>query len=123
MAQTAEHLIVIGRGRLIADGSVREFTDRASRKAVRVRTSQATELRELLAGPEVSITSTEHGLLEVSGLSSEDIGKIASKHAVPLIELTPVQASLEEAFMELTQDAVEYHGNTTAQAATERKAS
>ena len=123
MALTAEHLIVIGRGRLIADGSVREFTDKASRKAVRVRTPQATELRELLAGPEVSITSSELGLLDVTGMSSEDIGKVAWQHAVPLIELTPVQASLEEAFMELTQDAVEYHGNTTAQAATERKAS
>jgi ABC-2 type transport system ATP-binding protein len=123
MALTAEHLIVIGRGKLMADGSVQEFTDKASRKAVRVRTPQATELRELLAGPGVSITSSEHGLLDVTGMSSEDIGKVASQNAVPLIELTPVQASLEEAFMELTQDAVEYHGNTTAQAATERKAS
>ena len=123
MALTAEHLIVIGRGRLMADGSVQEFTDKASRNAVRVRTPQATELRELLAGPEVSITSSELGLLDVTGMSSEDIGKVACKHAVPLTELTPVQASLEEAFMELTQDAVEYHGNTTAQAATERKAS
>jgi ABC-2 type transport system ATP-binding protein len=56
-------------------------------------------------------------------MSSEDIGKVACQHAVPLIELTPVQASLEEAFMELTQDAVEYHGDTTAQAVAERKAS
>ena len=123
MALTAEHLIVIGRGRLMADGSVQEFTDKASRNAVRVRTPQATELRELLAGPEVSITSSELGLLDVTGMSSEDIGKVAWQHAVPLIELTPVQASLEEAFMELTQDAVEYHGNTTAQAVAERKAS
>jgi ABC-2 type transport system ATP-binding protein len=124
MALTAEHLIVIGRGRLIADGSVQEFTDKASQgRAVRVRTPHAGALRERLAGPEVSITSTERGLLEVTGLSSADIGKIAWQHAVPLIELTPVQASLEEAFMELTQDAVEYHGNTTAQAVAERKAS
>jgi ABC-2 type transport system ATP-binding protein len=108
MALTAEHLIVIGRGQLIADTSVSEFIDQASRKVVRVRTPQATELRELLVGREVSVTSSEHGLLEVSGLSAGDIGRIACQHAIPLEELTPVQASLEEAFMELTQDAVEY---------------
>jgi ABC-2 type transport system ATP-binding protein len=108
MALTAEHLIVIGRGKLIADTSVSEFIEQASRKAVRVRTEQATALRELLVGPQVSVTSSERGLLEVSGLSGAEIGRIACQHAIPLEELTPVQASLEQAFMQLTQDAVEY---------------
>jgi ABC-2 type transport system ATP-binding protein len=108
MALTAEHLIVIGKGKLIADTSVAEFIDSASRKVVRVRTPQATQLRDLLAGREVSVTSSERGLLEVSGLSSGEIGRIACEHAVPLEELVPVQASLEEAFMELTQDAIEF---------------
>ncbi|HEY4458181.1 MAG TPA: ABC transporter ATP-binding protein [Pseudonocardiaceae bacterium] len=108
MALTAEHLIVIGRGRLIADTSVAEFIDSASRKVVRVRTPQATQLRELLVGEQVSVTSSERGLLEVSGLTAGEIGRIACEHAVQLEELTPQQASLEEAFMELTQDAVEY---------------
>jgi ABC-2 type transport system ATP-binding protein len=108
MALTAEHLIVIGKGRLIADTSVAEFIDSASRKVVRVRTPQASQLRELLVGADVSVTSSEHGLLEVSGLSAGEIGRIACEHAVLLEELTPQQASLEEAFMELTQDAVEY---------------
>ena len=108
MALTAEHLIVIGRGRLIADTSVEEFIGQASRKAVRVRTEQAAQLRELLVGPEVSVTSDEHGVLEVSGMSSAEIGRVACAHSVALEELTPVQASLEQAFMELTQDAVEY---------------
>jgi ABC-2 type transport system ATP-binding protein len=108
MALTAEHLIVIGRGRLIADTSVAEFIDSASRKVVRVRTPQATALRELLVGPQVSVTSSERGLLEVAGLTSGEIGRIACANAVALEELVPVQASLEEAFMELTQDAVEY---------------
>ncbi len=108
MALTAEHLIVIGRGRLIADTSVSEFIEQASRKVVRVRTEQATTLRELLVGPEVSVTSSERGVLEVSGLSGAEIGRIACDHAIPLEELTPVQASLEQAFMQLTQDAVEY---------------
>ncbi len=108
MALTAEHLIVIGRGRLIADTSVSEFIDQASRKVVRVRTEQATQLRELLVGPEVTVTSSERGVLEVAGLSGGEIGRIACDNKIPLEELTPVQASLEQAFMELTQDAVEY---------------
>ncbi|HEX4222431.1 MAG TPA: ATP-binding cassette domain-containing protein, partial [Pseudonocardiaceae bacterium] len=108
MALTAEHLIVIGRGRLIADTSVAEFVGSASRKQVRVRTPQAAELRELLVGPDVSVASSERGVLEVSGISSGEIGRIALANSVLLEELTPLQASLEEAFMELTQDAVEY---------------
>jgi ABC-2 type transport system ATP-binding protein len=108
MSMTAEHLIVIGRGRLIADTSVADFINMASHKAVRVRTPRATELRELLIGPDVSVTSSQPDLLEVSGLASAEVGRIACAHSVPLEELTPVQASLEEAFMELTRDAVEY---------------
>jgi ABC-2 type transport system ATP-binding protein len=115
MALTAEHLIVVGRGRLIADTSVREFTDAASRNTVRVRSPQAVKLRSLLGGPGVVVTTTEEGLLEVSGMNGTEIGLVALNNQVPLEELTPVRASLEEAFMELTEDAVEY--------GTERKAS
>ena len=120
MALTAEHLIVIGRGRLIADTSVQEFIDRASRKIVRVRTQQATDLRDLLAGADIGVTSVERGLLEVTGLSGAEIGQVACRNAIALEELTPVQASLEEAFMELTDEAVEYR---TDRAAQERAAS
>ncbi|TVT24318.1 ATP-binding cassette domain-containing protein [Amycolatopsis acidiphila] len=115
MALTAEHLIVVGRGRLIADTSVAEFIESASRNTVRVRSPQATRLRSLLAGPDVSITTQEDCLLEVSGMSATDIGLVALREQLPLEELTPIRASLEEAFMELTDDAVEY--------GTERKAS
>ncbi|PZH18673.1 multidrug ABC transporter ATP-binding protein [Streptomyces sp. NTH33] len=108
MALTAEHLIVIGRGRLIADTSVAEFTARAAGDLVRVRTDRAEKLRGLLAGPDVTITAQEAGVLLVTGLSSERIGRIAADGGVALAELTPQQASLEEAFMELTRDAVEY---------------
>ncbi|HWC81843.1 MAG TPA: ABC transporter ATP-binding protein [Pseudonocardiaceae bacterium] len=117
MSLTAEHLIVIGKGKLIADTSVADFINMASHKAVRVRTPEATRLRELLVGPEVSVTSVEHGLLEVSGRSSAEIGRVACDNSLPLEELTPVQASLEEAFMELTQDAVEYRTDKLAGAA------
>jgi ABC-2 type transport system ATP-binding protein len=108
MALTAEHLIVVGKGRLIADTSVKEFTDAASRNSVRVRTPQAAKLRALLAGPTVVVTSVEDGVLEVSGMSGTEIGMVACEHRIPLEELTPVRASLEEAFMELTEDALEY---------------
>ncbi|HWE92146.1 MAG TPA: ABC transporter ATP-binding protein [Pseudonocardiaceae bacterium] len=109
MALTAEHLIVIGKGRLIANASVEELTAQSSRKVVRVRTEQATKLRELIAGPDVSVTAMEPGLLEVHGLTGSQIGQFACDNAIPLAELTPVQASLEEAFMDITQDSVEFH--------------
>lgn len=108
MALTAEHLIVIGRGRLIADTSVEEFVARAAGDLVRVRTDEAERLGGLLAGPDVSVTPQGPGVLQVTGLSSERIGRIAAGHGIALAELTPQQASLEEAFMELTRDAVEY---------------
>ncbi|MFI5751495.1 ATP-binding cassette domain-containing protein [Streptomyces sp. NPDC051644] len=108
MAVTAEHLIVIGRGRLIADTSVREFTRRAARNSVLIRSDEAERLRVALTGPDVAVASTERGVLEVTGLSSDRIGRIAADHGIALAELTPRQASLEEAFMELTRDVVEY---------------
>ena len=108
MAMTATHLIVVGQGRLIADCSVAELTNASGGSVVRVRTEEAPRLRELLAADGVSVTSTERDLLTVSGLSSAEIGKVAAEAGVALIELTPQQASLEEAFMELTRDAVEF---------------
>ncbi|ADJ48234.1 multidrug ABC transporter ATPase [Amycolatopsis mediterranei S699] len=119
MALTAEHLIVIGKGKLIADTSVEEFIRRASSRVVRVRTPEATRLRDLLSGPGIGVTDLAPGLLEVSGLDGAEIGRVACREAVPLEELTPVQASLEEAFMELTEDALEYR---VAPAAQERSA-
>jgi ABC-2 type transport system ATP-binding protein len=123
MAQTAEHLIVIGRGRLIADTSVAEFVRRASSDAaVRVRSPQATELREelLRRGERAQVRSIEPGLLEVSGLAGGQIGEIALEARIVVSELTPLQATLEEAFMTLTGDSVEYRadageGNETAE--------
>jgi ABC-2 type transport system ATP-binding protein len=108
MALTAEHLIVIGRGRLMADTSVAEFVRSAAGTSVRVRTDEADRLRQVLAGPDVTVSSTEREVLEVSGLSSDRIGRIAADSGIALAELTPQQASLEEAFMEMTRDAVEY---------------
>ncbi|MCZ7436946.1 ATP-binding cassette domain-containing protein [Micromonospora sp. WMMC241] len=112
MAQTAEHLVVVGRGRLIADVPLAEFTRRASRNTVRVRSPQATALRDLLAGPDVTITGVEAGVLEVVGLRPDTIGDRAAAAGLALHELTATETSLEEAFMTMTRDAVEYAGAT-----------
>jgi ABC-2 type transport system ATP-binding protein len=113
MALTADHLIVIGRGRLIVDVSVDEFIRRHSRNTVRVRTPHATELAELIAAPDVSIEAIERGLIEIEGLTAEQVGKEAASNGFVLYELTPAQASLEEAFMNLTRDEVEYHASAS----------
>jgi ABC-2 type transport system ATP-binding protein len=122
MAQTAEHLIVIGRGRLIADTSVAEFVRRASSDAdvdVRVRSPAATELAGVLLRDGAKVTSIEHGLLDVSGLTGERIGEIALEARIVISELTPQQASLEEAFMSLTGGSVEYRASAEPETSTE----
>jgi ABC-2 type transport system ATP-binding protein len=108
MALTADHLIVIGRGKLIADTSVDEFVRRASRNVVRVRSPQVLLLAEALAGPGVTATPVEPGVLEVEGVDAAAIGDLALQRHIAIHELTPQQASLEEAFMELTRDDLEY---------------
>jgi ABC-2 type transport system ATP-binding protein len=110
MAVTATELIVVGRGRLIASGSVAELISRASAGTVVVRTNEANRLAALLAGDGRHITRLPPNTLQVSGMNSEAIGLIAAREAVPLIELSPQQATLEEAFMEITRDDVEFHG-------------
>ncbi|WDZ87350.1 ATP-binding cassette domain-containing protein [Micromonospora cathayae] len=117
MALTAEHLVVIGRGRLIADTSVTGFVEQGAQERVRVRSPRATELRDLITGPEVTVYSVERGLFEVTGLAAAEIGDRAARAGIPLHELTVVRPSLEEAFMELTRDSVEYHSSTLTGAA------
>jgi ABC-2 type transport system ATP-binding protein len=106
-ALTADHLIVIGRGKLIADTSV-DFVARASQKIVLVRSPELERLRNALAGPGVSFEAVERSALEVHGLTAEQVGDAAVAAAIALHELTPQQASLEEAFMNLTRDELEF---------------
>jgi ABC-2 type transport system ATP-binding protein len=108
MALTADHLIVIGRGRKIADTTVEELIRQASGMVVRVRSPQADELRHRLTGPGVTVVSLSPGLFEVHGLSAAQIGEAAAEHSVVLHELTPQQVSLEQAFMEMTRDELEF---------------
>jgi ABC-2 type transport system ATP-binding protein len=117
MALTADHLIVIGRGKLIADMSVDDFVARASQKVVVVRSPELERLRAALAGPSVSFTQAERGALEVHGLTAEQIGDTAAAAAIALHELTPQQASLEEAFMNLTRDELEFGADVEEEAA------
>src|SRR6476646_8441369 len=108
MALTADHLIVIGRGRVIADTSVDDFVARASAKVVLVRSPELPRLRAVLEGPGVTFEGGDRGSLEVHGLTTEQIGDAAAAHGIAIHELTPQQASLEEAFMSLTRSELEF---------------
>ena len=125
MALTADHLLVIGKGRLIADTSMDEFVQSSSQHSVHVRSPQAAELATLcreagatvragssapaatapVAGPDAG---TGPDVIEITGMDSAEVGRLAAAHGIVLFELIPVKASLEEAFMELTRDSVEY---------------
>jgi ABC-2 type transport system ATP-binding protein len=109
MALTAEHLVVVGRGRLIADLSVADLIS-SSKRGIRVRTSRPAELTALLQGRDVRITSTGRELLDVTGRPIEEIALFALSAGIPLFELTPLRASLEEAYMDLTRHTVDYFG-------------
>lgn len=113
MALTAQHVIVVGRGRLMADMSMAELIASASTNVVTVRSPQASELRAALVGPDVTVSSVEPELLEVTGLSAAQIGQTARDLGVVLHELIAQRASLEEAFMDMTRDEVEYHSATS----------
>jgi ABC-2 type transport system ATP-binding protein len=108
MALTADHLIVIGRGKLIADTSVDDFVARASQKVVVVRSPELARLRVELTGQGVTFADAERGALEVHGLTAEQVGEAAAAAGIALHELTPQQASLEEAFMNLTREELEF---------------
>jgi ABC-2 type transport system ATP-binding protein len=116
MAQTATRLIVVGRGRLIADTTVEEFVARAAGNHVTVRTPEAARLRDLLLGPDVTVTSEQPEILSVQGLTPEQIGTAAWQAHLPVYELALQQASLEQAFMQLTEDSVEYRSADTSHA-------
>jgi ABC-2 type transport system ATP-binding protein len=115
MENTADHLIVIGRGKLISDCTVAEFIAENSTATVRVRTPQLDQLAKVVAAGGGVATSSGEGSLLVQGLPVERVGDIAFENGIRLHELAPARASLEQAFMELTADSVEYHaGDGTA---------
>ena len=107
MENTADHIIVIGKGRLIADCPTAEFLAASSRTSVRVRTAQPDQLRRAVAAAGGTVTGDGDDLL-VRGLSTDQVGDLAFENSVRLHELSLAQASLEEAFMELTAASVEF---------------
>ncbi|WP_327575873.1 MULTISPECIES: ATP-binding cassette domain-containing protein [unclassified Streptomyces] len=114
MALVADHLIIVGRGRLLADTTVADLIREAGGDTVNVATQDPARLRDVLAGPGVDVTGrigSEE--LQVTGLTAREIGLKAAEYGIALFELSTRTVSLEEAFMDLTRDAVEYHGSTT----------
>jgi ABC-2 type transport system ATP-binding protein len=122
MAQTADHIIVLGRGKVIADAPVAEIIALAAGDSVRVRTPDAQRFSALLAGPEVTVTVTDPDLLVVNGLAAARIGELAASGGVVLHELTPLVGSLEDAYLALTEDDVEYHAAKLADPTTPMEA-
>jgi len=118
MENTADHLIVIGRGKLIAATSMKEFVAGASGASVRVRTPSADQLVRAVTAKGATTSTDEDGAIEVRGMSAEQIGDLAFGEGIRLHELATVRASLEEAYMEVTADSVEYHADTPGQRAT-----
>lgn len=114
MAQTASHLIIIGRGRLIADTTVEEVIAGASSSVVSVRSPQATQLAAALRAVPAEVEVTDPTGLQVRGMTAAAVGELAASLGLPLHELVTVKASLEEAFLALTGEAVEYHGHGAA---------
>src|SRR5499427_10799379 len=115
MENTADHLLVIGKGRLIADCSVNEFIERNSVQSVRVRTTDPIALVEAVSNAGGTSVSADDGAVVAQGLPVDQIGNLAFENGIRLHELAPAQASLEEAFMELTADSVEFHAHAPGQ--------
>lgn len=108
MAQTADHVIVMGRGRVLADAPLPELVRSWTRNTVRVRTPRPADLAAAVGGPEVEIVSSAPDLLDIVGLPAARIGDLAAARGIPLHELTPTTGSLEDAYLALTGDSVEY---------------
>lgn len=117
MALMADHFVIIGRGRLIADVSSVELKAQAGEPSIRVRTPDVARLREVLAADGVHVSGDEGDVVAITGATAEQIGTRAAAAGLVLYELTPQSETLEEIFMDLTKDAVEYHGTTTRGAA------
>jgi len=107
---SAEHLVVIGRGRLIADTTVRDLVTAASGDRVALRTSMRSQALAVLANAGATVASTDSDLLTVSGLPAERIVALLTAGGLPFSEVSAHRASLEEAYMELTRDAAQFTG-------------
>jgi len=108
MSLTADHVIVLGRGRVLADASISDLVNAWTRSAVTVRSPRAADLAQLVAGADVTVTSSESGVLDITGVTAAAVGDLAAQHGIALHELTPRSGSLEDAYLALTEGSVEY---------------
>ncbi|MGM7699043.1 ABC transporter ATP-binding protein [Microbacterium sp. A84] len=113
MMQTADHLIVMGRGQILADGPIREVVADSTQSVVRVRTRDIRRLTTLLTLPDITVTPTPDGAAEITGLSAELVADAASAAGIVLHEIVTVEGSLEDAYLALTAEAIEYRSTTT----------
>ncbi len=114
MALTADHVIVLGRGQVLADAELSELVRAWTTNAVQVRSPRLGELVAAVAGPDVTVTTTEPGLAEIAGVSAAALGDLAASLGIPVHELTPRTGSLEDAYLALTGEAVEYKSKEIA---------
>jgi ABC-2 type transport system ATP-binding protein len=114
MAQTADHLIILGRGRIIADQPVGDFIDSTGETRVLVRSESAQELMNALAGPKITLISKDAETFEVQGVDARSIGHRALELGLPVHELTPQHSSLEDSYLKLTGDYVEHRSGGVA---------
>jgi ABC-2 type transport system ATP-binding protein len=112
MAQTADHLVIIGRGRLLADVPTQELIESSARRDVLVRSPRAAELAELIAQRGGTVTRHDDGALVVTGLDAAAIGDLAAADGIAVHALVPRQASLEDAYLDLTRESTDYRGGT-----------
>ena len=108
MTQTADHLLVIGRGAILADGPLHEVITSATRSVVRVRTREVERLMHAVAGPDVTVTTGADNSLEVANRDAESVARAAAAAGIVLYEITTVEGSLEDAYLALTAEDTEY---------------
>ena len=117
LQDTADHLVVVGRGRVIADASVAELIAAAAGGGVSVRTTVPGRAAEVLSAAGAQLAATGPGTLSIAGLAAERVVALLSQHSVPFSEMSAHRATLEDAYMELTRDAVEFRAATSERAA------
>jgi len=110
LQDTADHVVVVGRGKVLADMSVRQLLESMSEGRVTLRTSARNDAMTVLARAGATVSSTGTDTLSVTGMAAENVVSLLGAHGVPFSEVSSHRASLEEAYMELTRDAVQYHG-------------
>ncbi|KQR25132.1 ABC transporter ATP-binding protein [Microbacterium sp. Leaf151] len=108
MSQTADHVIVLGRGRVLADAPLSELVGSWTSTALVVRSPRLSDLVAALQIPDATVSVLEPGTAQITGVTAQTIGDLAARHGIPLYELTPRSGSLEDAYLALTEDSVEY---------------